>query len=177
MALKIIPFDRFKINPVGLWSNQWLLLTAGDFTTNSFNSMTVGWGSFGVIWNMPFVKVVVRPTRYTYNFMEKYQTFTLCAFPEQYRDALELLGSKSGRQGDKISETGLHLIAATKVTAPAFSEAELIIECQKIYWDDLNPDHFLDRTIDRNYPLKDYHRVYFGKIVAIQGDVKYLAED
>lgn len=174
MPLHTIPRDKFIINNVDLWSNKSMLLTAGDFKKSAFNTMTVGWGSLGVMWNKPFAQVVVRPTRYTHNFMEKYETFTLCAFPEDYRQALELLGSKSGRYGDKIAESGLQPIASTKVAAPSFAEAELIIECRKIYWDDFKPDHFLDHRIHANYPLKDYHRVYFGEIIVILGEKKYM---
>ena len=82
MALHPIPIDQLLLNVSALWSEQWLLLTAGDFRAGKFNAMTVGWGSFGVMWNKPFVQVVVRPTRYTYQFMEQYEDFTLCAFPE-----------------------------------------------------------------------------------------------
>lgn len=174
MALNAIPADKLVLNNVDLWANQWLLLTAGDFEKNAFNTMTVGWGSLGVMWNKPFVQVVVRPTRYTYEYMEMEDTFTLCAFPSKYKKALNLLGTKSGRDGDKIAESGLHPIRATKVSAPAFAEAELIIECRKIYWDDFKPDHFLDNRIHNNYPLKDYHRVYFGEIVAVQGEEKFM---
>ncbi len=176
MALRSIPVDHLIMNNVDLWSNRWLLLTAGDFSAQRFNAMTVGWGSFGVMWNKPFVQVVVRPTRYTYQFMEQYDTFTLCAFPEAYRAALELLGSISGRDRDKIKASGLVPIAATRVAAPAFAEAELIIECRKIYWDDFKPDHFLDQRIHKNYPLKDYHRVYFGEILAVTGVDRYFSE-
>lgn len=174
MPLNTIPPNKFIVNNVDLWSNKWLVLTSGDFEKKKFNSMTVGWGSLGVMWNKPFVLVVVRPTRYTHNFMEQYDTFTLCAFAEKYRSALELLGSKSGRHGDKIAESGLQPVASTKVAAPSFAEAELIMECRKIYWDDFKPDHFLDQRIHNNYPLKDYHRIYFGAIVAILGEEKYL---
>lgn len=174
MALNTIPTDKFIVNNVDLWSEKWLLLTSGDFEKNAFNTMTVGWGSLGVMWNKPFAQVVVRPTRYTYNFMEQYDTFTLCAFPEKYRKALNLLGSKSGKYGDKIAESGLQPIASTKIASPAFAEANLIIECQKIYWDDFKPDHFLDHQIHSNYPMKDYHRVYFGEILVILGEDKYV---
>ncbi len=150
-----------------------MLLTSGDFKNGTFNTMTVGWGSLGVMWSKPFVQVVVRPTRYTYNFMNQHDTFTLCALPEKYRKALELLGSKSGRHGNKIAEAEIQPIASTIVAAPSFAEAELIIECRKIYWDDFKPDHFLDHHIHANYPLKDYHRIYFGEIMAILGEDKY----
>jgi flavin reductase (DIM6/NTAB) family NADH-FMN oxidoreductase RutF len=137
--------------------------------------MTVSWGSLGTMWNKPFAMVVVRPTRYTYQLMEKYETFTLCAFPEQHRKALSLLGSKSGRDGDKIAESGLTPEAATIVAAPCFAEAELVLECRKIYWDDYDPTHFLDPAINRMY-RNDYHRIYFGQVLAITGTEHFLGE-
>lgn len=151
-----------------------MLLTNGDFTAGHFNTMTVGWGSLGVMWGRPFVQVVVRPTRYTYEFMEQYDTFTLCAFPEAYRQALQLLGTKSGRDGDKIAEAGLTPIASTLIPAPGFAEAGLIVECRKIYWQDMDPAHFLDLTIEKHYAKKDYHRIYFGEVVAINGTEAYV---
>ena len=168
-----ISFDELNAKTHHLWAKQWLLLTAGDFETGDFNTMTVGWGSLGTMWGRPFTQVVVRPVRYTYGFMEKYDTFTLCAFPMHYHRALNLLGTKSGRDGDKIAEAGLTPIPSMHVAAPGFAEAELILECRKIYWDDMDPAHFLDPRIDDNYPDKDYHRIYFGQIMAVYGDRSY----
>jgi len=158
-----------------LWDKQWLLLTAGDFDAGHFNTMTVGWGSLGTMWSKPFAQVVVRPSRYTYQFMEQYDTFTLCAFSRTYRDALQLLGSQSGRDGDKIAKAGLTPMASTQVAAPSFAEAELVIECQKMYWQDMIPSHFLKPEIERNYPEGDHHRIYFGEILAIQGTETFKA--
>lgn len=176
MPLKKIDIDVFQTNPFHLLANQWMVLTAGNFQQNAFNSMTIAWGSLGVMWNKPFVQVVVRPTRYTHQFMERYDTFTVCAFPEQYRDALQVLGSTSGRDGDKIAAAGLHPIASSQVAAPAFAEAELVLECQKIYWQDFDPSHFLDASIHNNFPLKDYHRIYFGAILGVIGNENYLQQ-
>ena len=86
-----------------------------------------------------------------------------------------LLGSKSGRGGDKISEAGLTPIASSRIPAPGFAQADLIIECRKIYWDDMEPAHFLDPRIEDNYPQRDYHRIYYGQILAIFGDTAYRA--
>jgi flavin reductase (DIM6/NTAB) family NADH-FMN oxidoreductase RutF len=169
MNLNIIPFDKFIARPHDLWNNRWLLLTCGDYSEKTFNTMTVAWGSMGTMWNKPFVQVVVRPSRYTYQFMEKYKTFTLCVFPEKHRDALQLLGSRSGRDSDKIRESGLTPIACQKIDAPGFAEAELIIECRKIYFDDMAADHFLDSDITSHYPEKDHHRIYFGEIIRVSG--------
>jgi flavin reductase (DIM6/NTAB) family NADH-FMN oxidoreductase RutF len=160
---------EFLVRAHEIWDQGWFLLTSGDFEARSFNTMTVSWGSFGTIWNRALAQVVVRPTRHTYQFMERHETFTLSAFPEACRPALEILGSRSGRDGDKIAEAGLTPIASTQVASPGFDEAHLIIECRKIYSDDLRPARFVDPTIDEHYPKKDYHRFYFGEIVAVRG--------
>jgi flavin reductase (DIM6/NTAB) family NADH-FMN oxidoreductase RutF len=168
MSLRPIAFDDLQVRFHHLWDKGWLLLTAGDFAAGHYNAMTVGWGSLGTMWRKPFAQVVVRPVRYTYEFMNRYETFTLCAFPAECRKALELLGSRSGRSGDKIRAAGLTPVAASVVPAPAFAEASLVLECRKVYWQDLDPSHFLDPEIDGLYPNRDYHRVYFGEIVAIR---------
>jgi flavin reductase (DIM6/NTAB) family NADH-FMN oxidoreductase RutF len=169
MNLKSIPLDQFIVPAADIWASRWFALSSGDFASGRFNTMTVAWGSFGTMWQWPFAQVVVRPTRYTYEFMEKYPTFTLCAFDLDHQAALEFLGSRSGRDGDKVAESGLTPVASSRVAAPSFAEAELIIECVKIYWDDVDPSHFLDPEIENRYPLRDYHRSYFGRIEAVLG--------
>jgi len=171
-----IPFDRFKSNIFELWDKQWFLLTSGDFKSGRYNTMTVSWGYFGIMWNKPMAVVVVRPVRHTFEFIEKYDTFTLNAFPEKYHNDLKLLGTKSGKDGDKIAETALSVCASQKIAAPSFNQAELIVECKKIYWDDYKPEHFLDTGIEKNYPRKDYHRIYYGEIKQIMGTEKYLVK-
>jgi flavin reductase (DIM6/NTAB) family NADH-FMN oxidoreductase RutF len=173
MTREAIPLNELRVRPHHLWSEQWLALACGDFAAGQFNAMTVAWGSLGTMWNRPFVQVVVRPVRYTYQFMERYDTFTLSAFGEQHRAALQLLGSKSGRDGNKILEAGLTPIASAKVAAPGFAEAELILECRKMYFQDYDPAHFLAPDILANYPQKDYHRVYFGELLAVWGEKAY----
>ncbi len=171
--MKSIPVNDFLVKIHKLWMDQWFLLTSGDFKKNDYNTMTVAWGYLGIMWNKPCTVVVVRPTRYTFEFMNKYNTFSLCSFEEKYRDDLSVLGTKSGRDGNKIAETDLSVIPSSKIAAPAFKEAELIIECQKIYWQDFEPNNFLDADIEGNYPLKDYHRMYFGEIVEIRSTDSY----
>ncbi len=173
MILTEIPFDKFVARSIDIWSSKWFILTAGDYEKGHYNAMTVAWGSVGVMWKKPFVQVVVRPTRNTYSFMEQYDTFSLCTFPEELRKALQLIGTKSGRDGDKISAAGLTIQASKNIAAPSFAEAELILECRKTYWDDLEPAHFLNDHIDTNYPKKDYHRIYFGEIITISGIDSY----
>jgi len=164
-----IPVERLRVPGVPEWEKQWLLLAAGDFLQRDYNCMTVGWGGFGVMWGKPVAMVVVRPTRYTMSFMERFDSFTLSAFPEDCRKALSYCGSHSGREGDKAKTAGLTAIASRAVRSPGFEQAELIIECRTIYSDDLDHTRFKDPHIEGNYPNKDYHRVYFGEILAVEG--------
>jgi len=173
MQRKPIDIAYLQIKPHHLFHHQWVLLTAGDFSKHDFNTMTIGWGAIGTMWSRPFALVAVRFSRYTFNFMEKYDTFTLTAFPETYHKALSLLGTKSGRDGDKIAESGLTPISASVVPAPAFDEAEIVIKCKKIYANDLNPAHFLDEGIHRHYPNRDFHRIYYGEILFAEGVDNY----
>jgi len=151
---------------------DWLLLTGGDFASGRFNPMTVSWGSMGVIWGKPFVQVVVRPQRHTFGFMEQYDTFTVCAFPGKFKEALGVLGSKSGRDVDKVKLTGIRPEASTVAGAPSYREACLVIECRKMYWQDLDPKHFLADFIAPKYK-NDYHRAYFGEVLAVCGSSEY----
>ena len=174
MELIDIPFDRFALSPLSALDKGWFLLSAGDLAAGDWNCMTVSWGAFGVIWGRPMAMVVVRPSRFTHGFTERHDSFTLAAFPESLRPALEYCGSHSGRDGDKAKACGITPVAARGVKAPAFAEAELVVECRKTYAEQLEPGHFLADWIEANYPNKDYHTMYFGEIVAISGTPKYL---
>lgn len=173
MTRSAIPLDRLALRSFQIWMHQWFLLTAGDFSRGEFNTMTVSWGSLGTMWNKPFAQVVVRPSRYTYGFLERFPDFTLCSFSEEHRDALRLLGTRSGRDGDKIAEAGLTPASSSAVGSPCFAEANLVLECRKIYWQDLDSGHFLDPEIEEHYPRRDYHRIYFGEVVAASGESHY----
>ena len=164
-----IPIADLQVRAHHLWAEQWMLLTCGDLDAKKYNTMTVGWGSLGTMWGKPFALVAVRPSRYTYEFMEAYETFTLSALDPKHKRALAVLGSKSGRDGDKIAEAGLTPEAATSVAAPCFAEAELVIECRAMYSQDLDPSRFMRDAIQENYPNHDYHRIYFGEILAVAG--------
>ena len=167
MNLQPVDVKDFSPRIFHLFDDQWLLLACGDFTTRHFNAMTVSWGSMGTIWNRPFVQVLVRPTRYTFEFMNRYDTFTVSAFAEPHRSALSLLGSTSGRDGDKIAASGLTPVASRKVASPGFAEAELILECRKLFWQDIDPAHLVDPSIEDHYPEKDYHRMFLGEVVGV----------
>jgi flavin reductase (DIM6/NTAB) family NADH-FMN oxidoreductase RutF len=167
-----IPTDKLRLNVFTPWFD-WALLTAGDFAAKQYNCMTVSWGSMGVMWNKPFVHVVVRPQRHTRGFIDKYETFTLSLFPKQCHAALQLLGSKSGRDCDKVQESGLTPVTSAAVAAPGFEEAHLVLECRKSYFADFEPKNMLADFARAQYE-GDYHRQYFGEIVAVQGTGEFV---
>ena len=173
MLRSAIPVDHFSLPVIQTIGSRWMLLTAGTFAPGQFNCMTVSWGGLGVLWNKPMAMVVVRPSRHTFTFMEAVDSFTLCVFPPEYRDALTLCGTCSGRAVDKIKETGLTPVASTQVPAPSFDEAELVLECRKMYSADLDPQRFHADHIEANYKGRDYHRVYVAEIVALFGTAAY----
>ncbi len=173
--MKTIEPRDFVVRINDLWKNKWFLLTSGDFKKNHFNTMTVAWGYFGIMWNKPMAVVVVRPVRYTFDFINNYDSFTLSAFGRKHQRDLVLLGTRSGRDGNKLQETALTACPSKTVDAPSFEEAELVVECQKVYWDDFKPEQFVDHSIEKNYPQKDYHRMFFGEIMQISGIGSYCA--
>jgi flavin reductase (DIM6/NTAB) family NADH-FMN oxidoreductase RutF len=148
-------------NPFKLIDQDWMLITPG--TLDSFNTMTASWGGLGVLWNKFIAICFIRPTRHTFGFMERAEWFTLSFFDKTHREALDFCGSHSGRDVDKIVATGLTPLVAES-GAVYFSQARLALECRKLYFQDLNPDRLLDPTTERNYPNKDYHRMYIGEI-------------
>lgn len=139
---------------------DWMLITAGNM--KSFNTMTAAWGGLGFLWKKPVSFIYIRPQRYTYEFVEKYDHFTLTFFEEKYRDILRLCGGKSGRDIDKMHGIGLTPMQGDN--SIYFEEARIVLECKKIYADMIKPEHFIDNSIDINYPKKDYHKYYIGEI-------------
>ena len=165
MFVEIGP-EAVKDNPFRLVASDWMLIAAGP--PGAHNMMTGGWGGFGVMWQKNVCWCVIRPVRYTYQFMEKADCFTLSFFEEKYRPALELCGTKSGRDIDKAKAAGLTPIPGELAGTTCFAEARMVIECRKIYYCDMQPEHFLDESIHENYPQKDYHRMYMGEIVRVK---------
>ena len=148
-------------NVFRLIADRWMLVTAGREA--SYNTMTASWGTMGELWSVKVAFAFVRPQRHTYGFLNDSGRFTLSFFGEEHRDALKYCGSHSGRDVDKAKKTDLTPFAPTADTV-SFGEAELILVCRKIYFQDLDPGHFLEDWIDECYPENGYHRMYVGEI-------------
>ncbi len=158
--MKEINAAELNFNPWNRIGKDWFLLTSGD--ENKWNTMTAAWGSAGLMWRKNTFNAVVRPTRYTYEFMEKNDLFTVSFFNEKYKSALSFCGSHSGRDCDKAKETGLtpKFIDGTV----AFEEAELILVCRKIYAQDMDISLVAEdiKPINGGEPI---HKQYIGEIL------------
>ncbi len=154
---------ELSCNPFQMIGKDWALVTAGDET--GCNTMTVSWGNMGIMWNKNIVTVFIRPQRYTKEFLDRFDNFTLSFYEESSREALKLCGSKSGRDMDKIKAAGLTPVHENGTTY--FEEARLVLECRKIYLDKIRPEGFLDPSIQKHYPENDYHLIYMGEITRV----------
>jgi flavin reductase (DIM6/NTAB) family NADH-FMN oxidoreductase RutF len=140
------------------------LLTVGGEA--KFNTMTIGWGALGFIWERNIVTVLVRPTRYTHEFIEKYPRFTVSFYRREHHKALSILGTRSGRDTDKVALAGLTPAFIDGVVT--FREAYLTVVAKKLCRMQLRPGDFVDPTIDGEfYPEKDYHTIYQAEVMKV----------
>ena len=151
-------------NAVHMIGDQWTLITA-EKKDGSINTMTASWGFMGVLWNKPACVIFIRPSRHTLGFVEEADRLTLTFFDDQYRDALKLCGTKSGKELDKFAAAGI--TAADFNGVPFIGEAELVLVCRKLYADDLKKQCFLAPELLCNYKEDDFHRVYVVEIEAV----------
>ena len=150
-------------NVFSLFDDRWTLITAG--TQDRCNTMTASWGGLGVLWNKNVATIYVRPQRYTFEFLENTDHFTLSFFSEEWRKELAYCGTASGRDEDKFAHCGFHVAMAGE-EAPYIQEADLVLVCKKLYWNDLDPAHMDPCGLDC-YPEQDYHRMYIGEITKV----------
>ena len=159
-----IHFSEIQQNPAELIGKQWMLITAGNGEV--CNPMTASWGGVGILWGAPVATCYVRPQRYTKQFLDEQEYFTLTFFSEEYRKQLQLCGTKSGRDMDKVKECGFTVKAAA-CGAPYFEEAELVIVCRKRDVQDFDPAAIPADVKEKQYPNEDYHTMYIGEIVEV----------
>lgn len=164
MAFKKIDVKDIQGNIFEMIGDKWMLITGGD--KSDYNTMTASWGGVGVLWQKDVTFCYVRPQRYTRKFMDDGKYYTLSFYGDKYRDMLSYCGSRSGRDLDKVKETGLTPCFAD-CGAVYFGEAELVLVCKKIYFHDFNKENFLTPEIAGIYENGDYHRLYIGEIVEV----------
>ena len=164
MGFKEIAVEELNFNPFTKIGTKWMLITAGD--EKSFNTMTASWGGMGIMWNKKVITAYIRPQRYTKEFVDANELFTVSFYDKEYRKALNICGTKSGRDCDKVKEAGLTPCFIDGTTA--FEEANMIFVLRKLYSDPMPAENFLDKEIDQKcYPNKDYHTMYVSEIVKV----------
>jgi len=155
-----------NLNPFTWFKGSGLLLASGDVRRH--NAMTIGWGALGNVWreNVNTLTVYVAPARYTFEFMERYQYFTVMVFDKDRQDVLEYMGTHSGRDVNKEEKLGLH-VAYTEHGAPYYLEAREVYECEVIYRDGFDPRGFeeIPRQRYENFPA-GIHHMYIGRILS-----------
>lgn len=159
---KEVEFTQVKENVVDLLKNRWALVTAGD--SESYNTMTVSWGAIGELWGKDMATIYIRPQRYTEEFLNANDCFTLSFYPEEMKTQIHsVCGSKSGRDVNKAEECGI--TPCFDENAPYFSEAEIVLVCRKSAKAKFDSDSFIDESImERWYPENDLHFIYYGAI-------------
>ena len=154
---------KFETDIFSVFDKKWALLTAGN--KDSFNTMTVSWGGMGTIWGKPVATVYVRTSRYTHEFMDREGYFTVSFYPEEYRIVLGVLGSKSGRDMDKMNGSGLTAKALQE--SVTFEEAEITLVCRKMFMQRLEPSNITDPDAAKFYAGDAPHYMYMGEVVDI----------
>lgn len=144
-----------------------LLLATKGPAGKQDNAMTIGWATFGIIWGLPMCVVLVRPSRYTYGLIEAAQDFTVNVPSEGMAEAVAFLGSASGRDRDKLAEVGLATVPSGMVSAPTLADCPVTYECRVVHHNDVIPAHLEPRVDQGSYPRGDYHRLYYGQILAV----------
>lgn len=161
---KEIKPEMMKKNPFEAIGKDWMLITAGN--QDKANTMTASWGGLGVMYGKNVAFVVIRPQRYTKEFVDREETFSLSFLDKSYRSIMNYLGTVSGHNEDKIAKSGLTL--AFSDNTPYFGEANMVLICRKLFRQSMDENSLLKEGLDKTwYPNKDYHTLYIGEILKI----------
>lgn len=159
--MKSIKPEELQKNTFSMIGKEWLLVTACK--EGKVNTMTASWGGLGVMWGKNVAFIVLRPQRYTKEFVDAGETFSLSVLDESYRKTLSYLGTVSGRNEDKVAKSGLTV--TEEDGTPYFEEANTVLVCRKLYAQPYDPSCFIDKSCDEEwYPEKDYHTMYIAEI-------------
>lgn len=161
---KAISAEQFLKNPFQTIGKDWMLITAGN--EEKVNTMTASWGGLGVMYGKNVAYVVIRPQRYTKEFVDREDTFSLSFLGKEYRSTLNYLGTVSGHHEDKITNSGLTLVRYEDT--PYFDEASHVLICKKLFRQALSPESLLDeKLINTWYSNGDHHILYIAEITKI----------
>ena len=159
---------RFLNETISRLNKMGLLLVSG--TLKRSNVMTIGWGLPGILWGKPFFIVAVRPSRYTYKFIEETRDFTVNVPTREMEEIITYCGTVSGRDHNKFEEKGLTPLPSKQVNSPIIGECIIHYECKVVYKTKVIKEDLPASILSSCYPSGDYHTLYFGEIVAVRAD-------
>jgi flavin reductase (DIM6/NTAB) family NADH-FMN oxidoreductase RutF len=166
MKKQIGTFDAVDVTLERLNENtggDGLLLIAGE----NGNPMAIGWATIGIVWSLPILTVLVRPSRYTFELIEKSGEFSVNVLEKRYAKQILLCGTQSGRDGDKVSACGFSLEKGNRISIPHLREAAVVYECRTVHKNNVINAALDGAIVKKNYPQGDYHTVYFGEILGV----------
>ena len=159
---RLVSPDKFNCCPFSLIGDEWMLISAAK-QDGEINFMTASWGGMGVLWGKNVCFIFVRPSRYTYEFVEESSHVSLSFFDADYRSKLVFCGTKSGRDYDKAKECGFNI--SVEDSCPVFEEAKITVKARKLYASMIKPDDFVDKScID---DVNNLHKMYVYEIEEI----------
>lgn len=167
-----VPYDYQLSRTLALLRNPGLLLASTKKSGQS-NVMVIGWAAVGMMWAKPTFIVMVRPSRYTYEFIEEARAFSVNVPTEAMRPWVQMCGTHSGRELDKFAAGPVHTGMGQHVPVVTIDECPMVYECQVRYVNDLIPANLDPEFEARAYPAQDYHRFYFGEILGAYAFVSY----
>jgi flavin reductase (DIM6/NTAB) family NADH-FMN oxidoreductase RutF len=141
------------------------LLLASTKKDGKSNVMAIGWATVGIIWGKPIFQVLVRPSRYTYEFIENSMVFTVNVPTDAMRRWVGITGSVSGRNVDKFGQYNVVTSPALNVPTITINDCPMVYECRVVHFNDVLPPHLSDDIERGAYKGSDYHRIYFGQIL------------
>lgn len=157
--------NEISKNVFDMIGKQWMLVGAAK--DGKVNAMTASWGGLGVMWGKNVAFVFIRQTRYTKEFVDNGDTFSLSFFGDDQRKMLNYMGTVSGRDADKVSECGLHV--SLEENAPVFEEAEFTLVCRKMFAQEMAKESFIDKeALAKWYGDENYHTMYVAEIVDVK---------
>lgn len=154
-------------------ANEGVLLASLD-GAGKLNPMTIGWGVFGWVWGRPIFTVLVRPSRHTYGCIEATGDFTVNVPPADRGDITNFCGTVSGREHDKLAVLNLTPLPSREISTPGIVECPIVFECKVVHRNDILPPELADDITSHYYPEGDFHRVYFGQILAVSVEREFL---
>ena len=164
MSFKQITPEELNQNPFVAIGNEWMLIAAEK--GGKTNAMTARWGGVGIMWGKPAAFVFIRQTRYTKEFVDAGDHFTLNFFGGEFKKELGYFGRVSGRDEDKIAKSGMNV--STVENVPVFDDAKTVLVCRKLFSEKFAESSFVDKSILEQFYSKDsMHSLYIAEIEKI----------